>query len=72
MTSGEWEEWVIYMLQAVEETAADTIATIEQIRAAIADYKSRIRTSYRFYSQDLLNNLFRHPYTRIEDRKSTL
>jgi Fic family protein len=27
--------------------------------------KRRIRGDYRFYSQDLLNNLFNHPYTKI-------
>lgn len=27
--------------------------------------KQQLR-GYKFYSQDLLNNLFRHPYTRIE------
>ena len=35
--------------------------------ALMADYKKRIRDNHpRLYSQDLLNNLFRHPYTRIE------
>lgn len=29
-------------------------------------YKHRIREDYKFYSQDLLNNLFKHPYTKIE------
>ena len=29
-------------------------------------YKQEIRTKFKFYSQDLLNNLFRHPYTKIE------
>jgi Fic family protein len=33
----------------------------------MADYKHRIRAKHpNLYSQDLLNNLFRHPYTRIE------
>ena len=63
---GRWEDWVVYMLEAVEHTAAGTIATVEAIRRAVADYKRRIREEYRFYSQDLINNLFRHPYTRIE------
>ena len=26
----------------------------------------KIRADYKFYSQDLLNNLFSHPYTKIE------
>ncbi|MFV0507064.1 MAG: hypothetical protein ACK5L5_10230, partial [Bacteroidales bacterium] len=30
------------------------------------DYKHRLRDQYKFYSQDLLNNLFKHPYTKIE------
>jgi len=30
------------------------------------DYKHRIRAAYRFYSQDLINNLFSHPYTKID------
>lgn len=60
-----WEEWVLYMLTAVEATAAESIETVSAIRAAFFDMKHRIRESYKFYSQDLLNNLFSHPYTKI-------
>jgi Fic family protein len=63
---GRWEEWVLYMLDAVEQTAAQGIATIQGIKAALFDYKHRIREGYKFYSQDLINNLFSHPYTKIE------
>jgi len=61
-----WEEWVGYMLWAVEETAAETINTIRQIKDLLMDYKHRIRLAYKFYSQDLINNIFSHPYTKIE------
>ena len=61
-----WEDWVVYMLEAVERTAAQTIDTIHSIKAALFDYKHRIRAARRFYSQDLINNLFTHPYTKIE------
>lgn len=61
-----WEDWVLYMLDAVEQTAVQTIATIQAIKAALLDYKHRIRAGYKFYSQDLINNLFMHPYTKIE------
>lgn len=64
--TNEWGEWLLYMLRAVETTAAETCTTIEGIRSALLDYKHRIRAQHRFYSQDLVNNLFRHPYTRIE------
>ena len=61
-----WEDWVLYMLEGVETTARQTMHTIAQIRTALMDYKHRIRNGHRFYSQDLINNLFRHPYTKIE------
>jgi Fic family protein len=64
--SGAWEAWVMYMLDAVEQTAYQTIQTIHAIKAALQDYKHRIRDKHKFYSQDLINNLFTHPYTRIE------
>jgi Fic family protein len=38
----------------------------------LLDYKHRIRERYRFYSQDLINNLFSHPYTKIEFIQSDL
>jgi Fic family protein len=60
-----WEEWVLYMLTAVEATAAEGVETVNAIREALLDMKRRIRSSYKFYSQDLLNNLFSHPYTKI-------
>ena len=30
------------------------------------EYKNLLSDNYKFYSQDLLNNLFKHPYTKIE------
>ncbi|MBK9240522.1 MAG: Fic family protein [Acidobacteria bacterium] len=62
-----WEAWVIYMLTAVEQTARQGITVIDAIKGALLDVKHRVRRQYpRFYSQDLINNLFTHPYTKIE------
>lgn len=61
-----WQDWVLYMLTAVEQTAQQTIATVAGVKGALMDYKHRIRGAYKFYSQDLINNLFNHPYTKIE------
>lgn len=61
-----WEDWVIYMLEAVEVTAGRTLQTVQEVKAALMDYKHRIREQHKFYSQDLINNLFSHPYTKIE------
>lgn len=63
----DWEAWVLYMLEAVEKTSRTTLALVEGIREQMADMKQRMRTQLpKLYSQDLLNNLFRHPYTRIQ------
>lgn len=61
----KWEEWVLYMLAAIEETAQQTIVTTHLIVETIMRYKHEIRAKYNFYSQDLINNLFSYPYTKI-------
>ena len=66
-THDAWEDWVLYLLAAVENTATQAIGVIGQIKTALMDYKHRIRSQHsKFYSQDLINNLFTHPYTKIE------
>lgn len=62
----KWEEWIIFMIRGVEETSRETIELIIKIKELMLDYKKRLRSNYKFYSQDLLNNLFKHPYTKIE------
>ena len=61
-----WENWLIYIIEAVEQTSKQTIILIKDIQKLMLDYKHLIRDNYKFYSQDLLNNLFQHPYTKIE------
>ena len=61
-----WEEWVLFIIHGVEKTSRETIDLIIQIRELMMTYKNNLRDNYKFYSQDLLNNLFKHPYTKIE------
>ncbi|AMC10295.1 addiction module protein [Lutibacter profundi] len=61
-----WENWVLYMLDSIEQISNETIILIGKIRDLIYEYKNLLRNNYKFYSQDLLNNLFKHPYTKIE------
>ena len=62
-----WEEWIIYLLGAVTETAKSTLQLVSGIRDLMAEYKNQMRNELpKIYSQDLLNNLFRNPYTRID------
>lgn len=67
-----WEDWVLYMLEAVEQTAQQTVKKVIAIRDALFDYKHRIREQHKFYSQDLINSLFMHPYTKIEFMQNDL
>jgi Fic family protein len=61
-----WEDWILFMITGVESTALETIALIEDIRSLMFSTKHTIRRQLpKIYSQDLLNNLFRHPYTKI-------
>lgn len=63
----EWEPWLLFMLDGVEQTSRQSVIMIRSIRALMNDYKRRIRDELpKIYSQELLNNLFRHPYTKIE------
>jgi len=65
-TKNNWEEWLLFMIKAVDQTSRETIDLIIKIRELMMNYKQTLRDSYKFYSQDLLNNLFKHPYTKIE------
>jgi Fic family protein len=62
-----WEEWVVYMLTAVAESARNGVGTVAAIKRLLLEYKHRIRQELpKIYSQDLINNIFSHPYTKIQ------
>ena len=63
--TGDWENWLIYMLEGVAATARHTNDLVQRIGDLLQHYKHHIRSEYRFYSQDLINNIFRHPYTKV-------
>jgi Fic family protein len=63
---GDLESWISYMIRGVENTAKETIQLIEALKILMAEMKTLLQNNYKFYSQELLNNLFAHPYTKIE------
>jgi Fic family protein len=66
-TKGKWEEWIIYMLTAIETTSLDTIKMIENIWTLMWETKISLRkTLPKVYSKDLLEIIFSHPYTKID------
>ena len=66
-TKNDWEHLILYFLKSIEVTAKQTIDLITNINKLMQDYKTDIQTKLpKIYSQDLVNNLFRNPYTKIE------
>ena len=65
--ANEWEQWVLFILKGIEETADNTISLIKQISNLMNQYKQVLRPLFaKQYRHELLNNLFNHPYTKIE------
>ena len=55
------------MLKGIEVTANETVILVQEIKNLMQDYKQKIRPLFGVkYNHELLNNLFRHPYTKIE------
>ncbi len=64
---GAWEEWILYMLEALEVTARRSISTIESIKSLMSEYKKILREKApKMYSHELMNTIFSHPYTKID------
>jgi Fic family protein len=64
--TNNWEPWVLFMLEAVDQTAKETIVLVREIKEIMQGVKNELRTNYKFYSQELLNHLFKQPYTKID------
>ena len=65
---GDWEGWLLYMLQGIEETARWTTGRIEAIRALMDETGARVRKELPgYYSHELLELVHTQPYCRIED-----
>jgi Fic family protein len=65
--TGNWEPWLLFMLDGIIGTAQNTISLITEMKTLMTNVKQGIREQLpKIYSQDLLNNLFNHPYTKID------
>ena len=66
--SGKWEDWVVFMLKGVEETARWTVAKIATIRKLQRHTLDFVRQSApKIYSHELIDLIFELPYCRIQD-----
>ena len=63
-----WEPWLLYMLEAVRETADWTLAKIEAIRILAETTAADVRKKLpKIYSRELIDEIFVQPYCRIEN-----
>ena len=64
---GTWEEWILFMLDGVEQTSQETIQMIHTINELMETTAKEIQEKLpKLYSKDLVEILFVHPYTKIE------
>ncbi len=63
--SNAWEDWILYMLDAIEQTSVFTEQKIEDIFAAMGTVKNKIHAS-KLYTKDLLEVLFHQPYCKAK------
>ncbi len=64
---GDWQPWLLFILKGVAETSQQTIELIQQIKLQMSKVKKEMRNQLpNIYRQELLNNIFSHPYTKID------
>ena len=67
-TEGAWEQWIRFMLTAVEKTARLTLDTAKRIVAALEETTERAHRELprSTYSKELIEAVFVQPYVKID------
>ncbi|MCW8894591.1 MAG: Fic family protein [Sulfurimonas sp.] len=66
-TKDALEEWILYMLDGVEQTSIETINLVEGINNLMEKTTDEVKEKLpKIYSKDLIEILFMHPYTKID------
>lgn len=64
---GKWEEWIMFMLKAVESTSKNTITRITNIKDLLDSTIIKVQTEApKVYRKELVELLFEQPYSKIE------
>lgn len=62
---GNWQNWILYMIHAVEETSKLTLTKIDEIKVAMAMMSEALKKELsNIYSKDLVEVLFQRPYSK--------
>ncbi|MBI5408771.1 MAG: Fic family protein [Nitrospirae bacterium] len=64
----DWEPWILFMLEAIEQTSIHTREKIISIRELIEETLTfaKKRLPSRVYSKELMELLFHQPYTKVQ------
>lgn len=64
---GLWQDWILYMLDAIEQTSMRTHSQITDILALMESVRERVqREAPGIYSKDLIEQIFKQPYCKIQ------
>jgi Fic family protein len=65
---GDWESWVLYVLDAIQTTAVETREKIVAIRKLMNQTleAGQVKLPARVFSKELIEALFRQPYTKVQ------
>ncbi|HBC7027227.1 TPA: Fic family protein [Escherichia coli] len=65
---GDWESWILFMLEAVESTSRWTTDKISIVRALMAETTEYVREKLpKIYTHELVQALCAQPYCRIDN-----
>jgi len=64
-TQQKWEEWILFILKGIEETAKDTLELVKRINVEIESMRNEIKLKLpKIYSKELIDLLFYEFYTK--------
>jgi len=66
-TTDQWDEWILFMLKAVESTSKSTIKKISSIKTQLDLTILKVQTELpKIYTKELVELLFELPYSKID------
>ncbi|WP_034921341.1 Fic family protein [Gillisia sp. CAL575] len=62
---GDWEEWILYMLEMILFTANKGLTLLNQVNQLMITFTEEVKSDLpKVYSKDLIEILFKLPYTK--------